>query len=157
MDNTFSTSSFCDNILTSEFEEDKALGIILYAYMDKTNADKLFKFYIGTFYNYTAEYWNKKPIQVPITLYESRENAKIMATEGNTQLVAFSINNSNKKYYYDAFDLSLGAKLNKERLTLDQFKDRAHIWREKRKRGNSEYIAYEIRDKNVIQDIRLQD
>lgn len=158
MDNTFSTSSFCDNILlTSEFEEDKALGITLYAYMDKTNANNLFRFYLGTFYNYTAAYLSTNPLQVPITLYESRENAKILATPGNTQLVAFSINNSDKRYFYDAFDLSLGAKLKRGSMTLAQFKARAHILREKRKQGNSEYIAYEIRDKSMIQSIQLQD
>ena len=146
MDNMFSTSSFCDNILTSEFEEDKALGIILYAYMDKTNADNLFEFCVGAKYNRTKAYLSKNPLQVPITLYESRENAKILATSGNTQLVAFSIDDSDKRYIYDAFDLSLGGKLKKLGMTSAQFKGRAHILREKKKQGNSEYIAYEIRD-----------
>lgn len=157
MNNTFSTSSFCDNMFTSEFEEDKALGIILYAYMDKMNVSNLCKFYIGAKYNRTAAYLSTNPLQVPITLYESRENAKIMATEGNTQLVAFSIDDSDKRYIYDAFDLSLGGKLKKLGMTSAQFKGRAHILREKKKQGNSEYIAYEIRDKSVIQDIQLQD
>ena len=85
------------------------------------------------------------------------EFAKILATSGNTQLVAFSIDDSDKRYIYDAFDLSLGGKLKKLGMTSAQFKGRAHILREKKKQGNSEYIAYEIRDKSVIRDIQLQD
>lgn len=156
MDNLFSTSNICDKMFTSEFDERSAEHMILYAYMDNQTAQRLFKYFVGTRFNVTEDYRNQNPLQVPITLYETRENAKILATPTNNQLVAFSISN-NAGWLYDEFDLSLKNRIKSLNVTMEQYKKQAVIWREKKKHNSFEYIAYTIRNKNTIQEIQLQD
>ena len=156
MDNLFSLYNTCDRIFISEFDEGSVDHMVLYAYMDNQTAQKLFKYFVGVRFNVTENYRKQNPLQVPITLYDTRENAKILATPTNNQLVAFSIN-IKAGWMYDEFDLSLKNRIKSLNVPVEKYKEQAVIWREKRKHNNLEYIAYTIRNKNNIQEIQLQD
>lgn len=109
--------------------------MVLYAYMDTQTSQRLFKYFVGQKFNMTQHYRNQNPLQIPITLYESKDNAKILATPTNSQLVAFSISN-NTGWMYDEFDLNLKNRIKSLNITVKQYKEQAIIWREKKKYNN---------------------
>lgn len=145
-----------DTLFTSEFDIKGENGMILYAYMDKQTADNLFQYQVGAWYNKTREYRNRNPLQVPLKLYETAEIARIMSTPQNTQLVAFTMNTGTGAVYSD-FDIVLQINLKKSKIKVDDYKAQAVAWKEKKQYNGYDYIAYTIRDKNIVTSIQLQD
>ena len=158
MKNTYLKESFTsdfdnDKLFTSKFDAED--NMILYTYMDKKAANDLFKYIVGSRFNTTSNYKQLNPIQLPITLYETPEIAKLMSTKSNQQLVAFSINMNTKTY--DEFNVALLMRLKANNIKVEDYKHKSTLWREKKVYNKYNYISYTIRDKEIIVVAQLQD
>lgn len=151
------TSNFQGDILfPSVVNEENNSQMILYAYVDNQLAQNLFKYYVGLKINITSKFKKLNPLQVPLTLYETPEIAKYMTTKSNQQLIAFSINAGNADVY-DEFNIGLRIKMKESNITVDTYKSKSVLWREKKTYNKFNYIEYTVRDKCIIHEIQLRD
>lgn len=157
MDNISFTSNINNNKLyVSEFDMEETPKMVLYAFLDNQTAMELSKYCCGLKNNITSNYKKLNPLQVPIVLYETPYIAKLNSAQNNNQLVAFDVNTNNIKVY-DEFDIGLHIKLKQSNISLDTYKSTAILLRERKLHNKYSYIAYTVKDKQLIKDIQLQD
>ena len=137
---------FDDNIIATKSNGESSKQMFLYAYVDNNTAKELFQYYARKmiYPDIIEEYHN--PIQLPITLYEYPEIAKVLAPKSNTVLARFDVDISIEQIY-DRFNPF--TKLKSTDINI-------FIIREKDKYNSKEYIKYTIKNNKVIKNIQMK-
>lgn len=135
-----------DDIIATKSDRENQKQMFLYVYVDNNTAKELFQYYARKmiYPDKIEEYHN--PIQLPITLYEYPEIARVLAPKSNKVLARFDVDISIEQIY-DRFNPFTKLKSTDTNI---------FIIREKDKYSSKEYIKYIIKNKKVIKNIQMK-